>query len=365
MRSKIDARAFFQALDKVSGLIHKSVIPALNGVLVQFEPDCCTLTATNLESWLSIKVPAQGDGFSFLLGRPRETARAFRQFDGDLVLEQTETGEGSKRRLKLALSCGPRSAELDAYPPEDFPPQRQWEPSNAFITNAARLYERVERVKYAAALPDPKHETYRSSIQFRGNHVYAIDGYRLACDTDPKLCVPIPLLVSPASLGHLKLFENKDITVQLGLYYARFTDNTTTLTTCLGEGRSFDFSRAIPEKFQTEFYVSPKEFLGELAYLKQALRGKTRHKVLFDGGRLSAESLEERYATKIQADGSEPVTFGVDLDYMADALGQFKKEPRVKLKFSGPMSPLIIEAEGRGDYALVLPVRIQEGSEAA
>lgn len=48
-----------------------------------------------------------------------------------------------------------------------------------------------------------------------------------------------------------------------------------------------------------------------------------------------------------------------------DALEQFKKEPCVKLKFSGPLGPIIMEAEGRNDFAMVLPVRLREGFAAA
>ena len=149
MRTRVDAKAFIQALDRVSGLIRKSAIPVLNAVLVRFEEDRCTLTSTNIEAYLSAVLPAQGDAFAFLLDRPRETARAFRQFEGELALEQTETGEGDRRRIKLVLSCGPRSAELHPFLPEDFPRHPVWEPKHSFTTNASRLYARVERVKYA------------------------------------------------------------------------------------------------------------------------------------------------------------------------------------------------------------------------
>ena len=153
MRTRVDAKAFIQALDRVSGLIRKSAIPVLNAVLVRFEEDRCTLTSTNIEAYLSAVLPAQGDAFAFLLDRPRETARAFRQFEGELALEQTETGEGDRRRIKLVLSCGPRSAELHPFLPEDFPRYPIWEAKDSFTANAARLYARVERVKYAVGIP--------------------------------------------------------------------------------------------------------------------------------------------------------------------------------------------------------------------
>ena len=58
--------------------------------------------------------------------------------------------------------------------------------------------------------------------------------------------------------------------------------------------------------------------------------------------------------------------FGFSLDYMTDAMEQFKKEPSVAMKVStGSLGPIIIEAQGRGDRALVMPVRLGEASRVA
>ena len=367
MRASLDAKAFVQALERVSSMIRKSVIPVLNAVLVRFKDNRCTLTSTNIEAYLSASVPAGGDEFAFLLDRPRETARAFRQFDGELTLEQTETGEGDRRRIKLVLSCGPRSAELHPFLPEDFPRHPAWEPKRSFTTNANRLYARVERVKYAVGVP--RKEEARAcivSVQLSGNRVYAVDGYRMAWDTDPELDVPVPFMAAPDALEHLKLFGDQTVSVQLGERFGSVTDGVTSLLFRLPEGELLKLDRAIPEAYQAEAQVSPAEFLAELKYLKQSLRGNRAHLVRFSGGALLAESMGERYATRISAAGCENVVFGFNLDYMVDALEQFKKEPSVTMKVSaGSLGPIIFEAEGRNDRAMVLPVRLKEASRAA
>ena len=367
MRTRVDAKAFIQALDRVSGLIRKSAIPVLNAVLVRFEEDRCTLTSTNIEAYLSAVLPAQGDAFAFLLDRPRETARAFRQFEGELALEQTETGEGDRRRIKLVLSCGPRSAELHPFLPEDFPRYPIWEAKDSFTANAARLYARVERVKYAVGIPRKEEaRACRISVQFSGNRVYALDGCRMAWDTDPELDVPRPFMAAPDALEHLKLFGDQAVSVRLGERFARVTDGMTSLVFRLPEGELYKLDSALTDKFRAEFQVSPKEFLSELKYLKQSLRGNRAHLVRFSGGALLAESMGERYATKISAAGCEGVEFGFSLDYMTDAMEQFKKEPSVAMKVStGSLGPIIIEAQGRGDRALVMPVRLGEASRVA
>ena len=367
MRATVDAKAFVQALDRVSGIIRKSSIPVLNAVLVRFEEGRCTLTATNIETYLSAVMPAQGDDFAFLLDRPRETARAFRQFEGELVLEQTETGEGDRRRITLVLSCGPRAAELHPFLPEDFPRNPEWEPKDSFTANAAKLYARVERVKYAAGLPEKNGaRPCWSKVQFSGDRVYAVDGYRMAWDTDPELDVPRPFMAAPDAMEHLKLFGDQTVSVQLGERFAQVTDGVTSLLFHLPEGELLNIDRAITDKFKAQFQVCPAEFLAELKYLKQSLRGKRAHVVRFSGGDLLSGSLGERYATKISVSGCENVEFGFTLDYMAEALEQFKREPSVTMKVGlGSLGPIIMEAEGRHDRALVMPVDLKKAAKAA
>ena len=64
-----------------------------------------------------------------------------------------------------------------------------------------------------------------------------------------------------------------------------------------------------------------------------------------------------RHQTKICLEGKSETELGFNLNHLADALRQFKGESRVRMKLTGPLSPIILEAEGRGDCALVLPVR--------
>ena len=50
---------------------------------------------------------------------------------------------------------------------------------------------------------------------------------------------------------------------------------------------------------------------------------------------------------------------------MIDALRQFGMEQRIKVKVISPVAPIILEAEGRSDHAIVLPVQIREVTKAA
>lgn len=82
--------------------------------------------------------------------------------------------------------------------------------------------------------------------------------------------------------------------------------------------------------------------------------------VRFAGQELSMNVPSGRFTTRVSMVGRGDLTIGFNLRYMLDALKQFRKEPTVRIKLSGPYTPIVVEAEGRSDFALVLPVRLRD-----
>ena len=365
MRAMVDAKEFSQALDKVSKTAKRSSIPVLEGVLVEIVNGRCTLTATDLTTWLTAEFPARGDDLSFVLQRTKDTVRACRHFEGELALELSETGEGKRRRLWLTLSCGPREAKIAVIIPEEFPSIGTDEYGRTFTANADRLLERTQRVKYTLRTSDPNEKPVRCQVQFRGADVYALDGHRLACDTDPELPVPIPFMAPPDALEHLKSFGEQEVSLSFGQRYLRITDGFFTIYTRFNLADIFDLNSAVPKQFMEEFQVSTQEFLRELAYLKEFAPSSGKAHVCFSGGRLSMTAHGETYATQIQINGCSNIVFGFDLRYMVEALRQLKTEAWVSVKVNSPFAPIVITAEGRGDFAMILPVRVSAAATAA
>jgi len=97
-----------------------------------------------------------------------------------------------------------------------------------------------------------------SHVQFSGNRVYTVDGYRLACDTDTELSVPVPFMALPETLEPLKLFGDQDVAIHLGDESALITDGVTTLTFRLPDGEPFKLdNRLIAKRVETsELFAS-------------------------------------------------------------------------------------------------------------
>lgn len=360
MRAVVDAKEFSQALDKVSGVLRKSKFDhILEEAVICFSDGRCTLTGTDFETWLTTEIPARGDDFAFVFHRTASAAKVCRRFDGELVLELTETGEGRGRQRKLCMSCGSRDSEFHTIPSEDYPEMPELEPEYSFQVNASRMMERINQIKYATLKPSTNTDAHCTSIQFSGSKIYCLDGLRAAWSTDETMSVPKPFLVSAAPLEHLKLFSGQEVSFHLCKRYADITDGTLHLITRLVEAVPFNLDSAIPKQFHEEVDLCPDEFLAELAYLKELLPAGQKPYVRFCGGRLLTQANGCRYQTRVRLDGRSEIEIGFNLHHMADALRQFKGEPRVRMKLTSPVSPILLEAEGRSDCAMVLPVRLK------
>lgn len=119
----------------------------------------------------------------------------------------------------------------------------------------------------------------------------------------------------------------------------------------------FRLDSAIPRKYAETFSASPQELLSGLQYLNAAAPKTRTPYVCLNGSELSMTVNGRKYSvvTDIQRTGG--MAMHLNLHYMIDALKQFSKEKCVTVKISGIHTPVVIEAEGRNDHAMVLPIR--------
>lgn len=198
-RAVVDAKEFSHAMSKISKVLKKCAIPILEEVCLQIQNGRCTLTATDLETWLTAELPASGDDMFFAFRKTKDILRACSHFAGELTMEFSETRSGSKKVGRVLLRCERRGAEFEVYDGADYPNTPQASEGDAFSVSSARLSACVERVRYAAEKPSVSARPAAICVQFCGNRVYALDGTRLACDT---LCLE-ELASAPMSIRSL------------------------------------------------------------------------------------------------------------------------------------------------------------------
>lgn len=364
MRAKADASTFLTALKKVSQILRKSSIPVLEGVHICFQDGQCALTGTNMDTWIVAELPAEGDHFACVLSHPEVVEEVCRHFAGSLTLELSETGDEKHHRLIATLSCGVRVAEFDAYPGEDYPDSPAINGDVAFSANAAKLLERVGKVSYAAQKPTQETPAMRSCVQFSGSWVYALDGARAAWD-DGTETVPQPFLLYAESLRFLRVFGDAQVEFSFSPPRLFVTDGRTTIIYRMVEGQPFNLEKAIPRTYIETFSVCPQAFLSELHYLKAAAPKTRTLYVYLQGKELLMPVNGKKFKTVLDIERTGDTEIGFNLNYVADALKPFAKVKSVTIKISGSHTPVVIEAEGRSDHALVLPLRNSSAYAAA
>lgn len=94
-RAVVDAKEFSHAMSKISKVLKKCAIPILEEVCLRIQNGRCTLTATDLETWLTAEFPASGDDMFFAFRKTKDILRACSHFAGELTMEFSETQSGS------------------------------------------------------------------------------------------------------------------------------------------------------------------------------------------------------------------------------------------------------------------------------
>lgn len=362
-KAVVDANAFVEALAQVNKITKKlsaPLPPVLSEVHIRFSNGRCTLTATDLDTWLMKEIPAQGDDFAFAFRRTKDVVKASRIFSGELTVEVDDTVNKKKRTLALSLTCGGRGCEFEVLTAEDYPDYEPVKAETVFPVNAAALLKRVKKVGYAAPPSINTRPGAAAGVQMVGNRVFALDGVRMACDTDSEISFPRPFMARMDALSYLKLFGGQEVTISLGEQRGQISDGTVTVGFHLLGNDFFHVESAVPLSYKEQITLSPKDFLRELKYLKGFAANVARPNIRFQAGSLLMPTGSGKYRTGVEISGKSEIVFAFRLGNMIDAMRQFKDEPLVTIKITSAVSPVIIEAEGRSDFALVCPVRLND-----
>ena len=190
--------------------------------------------------------------------------------------------------------------------------------------------------------------------------MFALDGRRAAWDQDETVRFPAPFLAYGSALENLRVFGDSTVMMQAESRYVKFTGGGINLFIRKREAPPFDMDSAIPMQFTEHIRVNTQAFLRELEYLDKCAAGSTKPYVRFAGEQLSLSVPSGTFQTRVPMEGRGDIVLGFDLSYMLDAVRQFNGTEQITIKLGGRYAPMVIEAEGRSDYAMVLPVRMKE-----
>lgn len=358
MRSSIDAAAFYKAMTALMEVPSKSSIRVLREIKVTFDANQCVLSATDLNTWMSVTLPASGDSFDFVFRNSANIQKVCRHFDGTLELELQQRGDESF----LTMRSGGKGGEFAVYDTEDCPTWPEFEAKQSYTANAANILKCVKQVKYAVDLRSTRPEY--QGVLFQNKHIWAVEGHRAACCDDGGLSVEKPFTVAVPALEHLKVFGNTDIQIDVNERCVTFRNEWIRLTAhCVPNATPLIYENIVPQKWNEEFCFHRKDFVQALKYLLACVGKADKPYVRFDNGALTLRTKECLYKAAVSISAESSIIFGFDARFMLDALTQFEKQELVTMRLTSPLGAISLVAGNSS--AIVLPVRLKEEQKAA
>ena len=354
MKTTVDAAAFYQAMTALMEIPSKSTVDVLREIKAEFTEHQCVLSATDLDTWMSVTIPAGGDRFSFLFCNSAGIQKLSRHFDGTL--------EFDLRGQMLTMRSGSRGGEFPVGETKDCPVWPELKAAQQYHANAAKLLACVKQVKYAV-----NQRTYRPEyrgILFQSQHIWAVDGVRAACCDDGGLDVETPFLVGVPALEQLKAFGGAEIQSSVAEQWIAFqNERIRLLTKRIQNAAPILYEKVLPKQPAEEFDVRPKEFQSALRYLLACAGKGDKPYVRFDGGKLTMRAKNALYRAAIPLSRESSIVFGFDAKLMLDALSQFEKQDAVAIRLTSALGAISLSAGSSS--AIVSPVRLKEEQNAA
>ncbi len=358
MRSSVDAAAFYKSMTALLDIPTKSSIRALREIKVAFDANQCVLSATDLNTWMSVTLPASGDSFDFVFRNSASIQKICRHFDGELELELQQRGDESF----LTMRSGGKGGEFPVYDTKDCPVWPEFKVRQTYAANAAKILACVKQVKYAVSPHNTKPEY--QGVLFQNRHIWAVEGHRAGCCDDGGLDVETPFTVAVPALEHLKVFGNTDIQIDVNESCVTFRNEWIRLTAhCVPNATPLIYENIVPQKWNEEFCFHRRALVQALKYLLACIGKTDKPYVRFENGLLTLRAKDCHYKAAVSINPESSIVFGFDARFMLDALTQFEKQELVTMRLTSPLGAILLVAGNSS--AIVLPVRLKEEQKAA
>ena len=358
MRSSVDAAAFYKAMTALMEVPSKSSIEVLREIKAEFTGDQCVLSATDLNTWMSVTLPASGDSFGFVFRNSANIQKICRHYDGALELELQQRGDESF----LTMRSGSKGGEFPVYDTKDCPVWPKLEVKQTYAANAAKLLACVKQVKYAVGSRNVRPEY--QGVLFQNKHIWAVEGHRAGCCDDGGLDVEPSFVVGVPELEQLKAFGSTEIQIDVAEDWVLFrNEHVRLLAKRIPNDQPLTYERVVPQNWNEEFSFHRKDFVQALKYLLACIGKADKPYVRFENGLLTISAKNCLYKASVPLSRESSIVIGFDARFMLDALTQFEKQERVTMRLTGSLSAILLIAGNSS--AIVLPVRLKEEQKAA
>jgi DNA polymerase III subunit beta len=363
-----------EALANVSRFISsKSQLPVLNNILITTDNGRIKLSATNLDIglnyWIGGKIEKEGS-----ITIPSKEVTEFVSYlnTGKLEIELNTQNIFSIKSEKF-------DSDFTTISANDFPTLPPLNTKSSIDIQSSLLKNTVSQVVFSAATDDSRPVLTGVLCVFTKDSLklVATDGFRLSLKTI-KLVNPLSLPDNKESLTFLlpsrtlsevvKLSKNDD-TIKIGLtpdeHQVVFVLEDMELVSGLIDGEYPDYTKIIPESFNTNIFVNKEEF-AQAIRIASVFASKSANVVKFNikNNKLELSANASQLGkNKTELDAKvegESLEIAFNYKFVSDFLSNCQGE-EVLIKLNESLSPGLFQDQTNPDFThIIMPVRIQD-----
>lgn len=263
---------------------------------------------------------------------------------------------------KLTITCGNKTVDFPIdFVPSDFVTAPELKSYDTYLTKVHTLINRLSKIDYAIAKEDIR--PILTGIHFNNNDAVAIDGYRLAKNTDNALCITDSFTMLKSAYELLKKSYNKKqdqtLTMQVSGKYIKLMFGNITITSRLLAGEYPKYSQLLDRDSEVDVTVSTKEMKENISYITDMSKERIpKMDITIEDGNLN-QFLKEDNKTfktdlKVDSNNDKPFEISFNPKYLSDPFKVIKND-NVTMTFTSHLNPCIMVDENTTH--LVLPVR--------
>jgi len=346
---KVNASEFIDALTKINKALKNYREPFRDVLQLRFDSTECLITGMNYNDWIKIKIPASGGALTFIAYDSKAILKLCRHFSEYITFELSE---GNKTFVMMDEK---RTATGYCDVKGEFPPVPEFEALASYKVNAKILTNRISKVRYAVSNESDR-EIY-IGICFKDDMLIAVNGYCMAINRDEAFNLEGEFTLPVKPTNTLDLFGDEDLQIEVSQKYATFKSRAENIIFSVKttEEKFLNIGAIIPRDSDIKDTYS----VNTVEYIKDMMTKKVKEYIKFENGHLNIETNRGYFSANVNICGNSSIVYGFNCDYMLDTLKQLRQSQIITIKIFGNIMPIVF-TDGKNDYAIVLPVRLNE-----
>ncbi|NOZ63506.1 MAG: DNA polymerase III subunit beta [Caldiserica bacterium] len=362
MKIKVEKEDLLNGLISCQGVLSpRSTLPILSYYLFNVKGDNISISATDLEVGIEVKIPGQivEEGVITLPGK--KVFDLVREFPSGVISIFSEGNFVTFKQEKIW-------AKINYLSPDDFPNIPEVKGMEIKI-NGSTLKRMVKRTSFAVSHEETQYILNGIYVTVFENLISMVstDTRRLSCVTEeitlPSSMEVEAILPLKACLEVSRIMKDEPVVILWGEKQIKFSQPGVSLTTRIIEGEFPDYKVVIPRTFKTEARINKEELKDAVkrAYIMTREKSLSMKLKFQDSGLListrvpdAGESSEE---VNVELQG-ESIEISFDPVLILDVLNVIDDDT-VIFGVNGVEEPgLIKPAEGEGFLYVVMPMKI-------